>query len=217
MRIILLGAPGVGKGTQANLLSGHLSIPVISTGDMLRSAMSRQTKLGLKVEGIVNSGRLVPDEIMIELVRERISQPDCRNGFLLDGFPRTIAQADALSAAKIFIDVVVEINVADDIIVERLAGRRIHSKSGRTYHVLSSPPTVHDKDDITGEPLIQRDDDKSETVKKRLAVYREQTAPLVEYYKDHEGEIMYFVVDGCQSVKLVQDTVIAYLASIKKA
>lgn len=211
MQIILLGPPGAGKGTQSSLLSDHFNIPVISTGDMLRSAMNRKTQLGLEVEKIVNAGKLVPDHIMVELVKERISQTDCRNGFLLDGFPRTIAQADALQATEINIDAVIEISLDDEIIIERLAGRRIHPKSGRTYHIISSPPKTHNKDDVTGEPLIQRDDDKPETVKKRLAVYREQTAPLVEYYKDRAGEIKYIAVDGCQPVKSVQAAVIAEL------
>ena len=208
MQIILLGPPGAGKGTQASLLSEHFKIPMISTGDMLRSAMNRKTKLGLEVEKIVNAGKLVPDNIMVELVKERISQPDCRNGFLLDGFPRTIAQADALQEAEIDIDAVIEVSLEDEIIIERLAGRRIHPKSGRTYHILSNPPKFHDKDDITDEPLIQRDDDKPETVKKRLVVYREQTAPLVEYYKALSGKIKYITVDGNLPVKSVQAAVI---------
>lgn len=212
MHIILLGPPGAGKGTQAKLLSLHFNIPMISTGDMLRSAMHQKSKLGLEVEKIVNAGKLVTDDIMIALVKERISQPDCRHGFLLDGFPRTIAQADALTAAKIDIDAVVEINVADDIIVERLAGRRIHPKSGRTYHILTNPPKLHNKDDITGEPLIQRDDDKAETVKKRLSVYRQQTAPLIEYYRTYEDDIKYITVDGSQPVKSVQAAVVAELS-----
>ncbi len=211
MQIILLGPPGAGKGTQAGLLSDHFNIPMISTGDMLRSAMNRKTQLGLEVDKIVNSGKLVPDEIMVALVKERISQPDCHNGFLLDGFPRTIAQADALQIAEIEIDAVIEISLDDEIIIERLAGRRIHPKSGRTYHLLSNPPKFHDKDDITDEPLIQRDDDKPETVKKRLAVYREQTAPLIAYYQALSEQIKYITVDGGQLVKSVQAAVIAEL------
>ncbi|MEN9543731.1 MAG: hypothetical protein RLZZ598_564 [Pseudomonadota bacterium] len=182
MRLILLGAPGAGKGTQAAFLCKHFGIPQISTGDMLRAAVKAGTPLGLAAKQVMDSGALVGDDIIIGLVKERILQPDCAKGFLFDGFPRTLPQADAMKAAGVKIDVVLEIDVPDEAIVERMSGRRTHAPSGRTYHIKFNPPKVEGRDDLTGEELIQRDDDKEETVKKRLAVYQSQTRPLVDYY-----------------------------------
>ncbi|HSN33408.1 MAG TPA: adenylate kinase [Ideonella sp.] len=182
MRLILLGAPGAGKGTQAAFICRQFDIPQISTGDMLRAAVKTGSELGLAAKKVMDSGALVSDDIIIRLVRERIAEPDCANGFLFDGFPRTLPQAQALRDAGVKIDVVLEIDVPDGAIVERMSGRRVHVASGRTYHVRFNPPKVEGRDDVTGEPLIQRDDDREETVKKRLAVYHEQTRPLVEYY-----------------------------------
>ncbi|GIX30499.1 MAG: adenylate kinase [Porticoccaceae bacterium] len=183
MNIILLGPPGAGKGTQAQFIAEKLGIPQISTGDMLRAAVKAGTELGKRVEKIMAEGALVPDEIIIQLVKERIAQPDCRRGFLLDGFPRTIPQAEALLEAGVPIDTVVEIAVDDDEIVERLSGRRVHPPSGRVYHVKYNPPRREGVDDLTGEPLVQREDDREETVRKRLEVYHRQTEPLVEFYR----------------------------------
>jgi adenylate kinase len=182
MRIILLGAPGAGKGTQATFIKEHFNIPQISTGDMLRAAVKAGTPLGIEAKGHMDSGGLVPDAVIIGLVSERIKDADCKNGFLFDGFPRTIPQADAMKAAGVMIDYVVEIDVPDSAIVERMSGRRSHPASGRTYHVKFNPPKVAGKDDVTGEDLVQREDDKEETVKKRLEVYHSQTKPLVDYY-----------------------------------
>ena len=182
MRLILLGAPGAGKGTQATFISQHFAIPQISTGDMLRTAVKNGTSLGMEVQKIMNSGALVNDGLIINLVKERLNQPDCAAGFLFDGFPRTIAQADAMKAAHVKLDYVLEIDVPFDAIIERMSGRRSHTASGRTYHMKYNPPAVAGLDDITGEPLIQRDDDKEETVRRRLEVYSAQTRPLIEYY-----------------------------------
>ena len=182
MRLILLGPPGAGKGTQAAHICKQFGIPQISTGDMLRAAVKAGTPLGLEAKKVMDSGGLVSDGIIIGLVKERITQADCANGFLFDGFPRTIPQADAMKAAGVKLDVVLEIDVPDSAIVERMSGRRVHVASGRTYHVKFNPPKADGLDDVTGEPLIQRDDDKEETVIKRLAVYQAQTRPLVDYY-----------------------------------
>ena len=182
MRLILLGAPGAGKGTQATFICRRLGIPQISTGDMLRAAVKAGTPLGVAAKKVMDAGGLVGDDIIIGLVKERIVRPDCANGFLFDGFPRTIPQADAMKTAGVKLDLVLEIDVPDDAIVERMSGRRAHLSSGRTYHLKFNPPKVDGKDDVTGEPLIQRDDDKVETVKKRLQVYQSQTRPLVDYY-----------------------------------
>ena len=182
MRLILLGAPGAGKGTQATFICQRLSIPQISTGDMLRAAVKAGTPLGVAAKKVMDAGGLVSDDIIIGLVKERLAQPDCTNGFLFDGFPRTLPQADALKTAGVKLDLVLEIDVPDDAIIERMSGRRAHLPSGRTYHLKFNPPKVDGKDDVTGEPLIQRDDDKEETVKKRLQVYQSQTRPLVAYY-----------------------------------
>ncbi|MEO7337903.1 MAG: adenylate kinase [Caldimonas sp.] len=183
MRLILLGAPGAGKGTQAAFICKRYGIPQISTGDMLRSAVKAGTPLGVAAKKVMDSGALVSDDIIIGLVKERITQPDCTNGFLFDGFPRTIVQADALKAAGVRLDLVLEIDVPDDAIIERMSGRRVHVASGRTYHVKYNPPRVHGKDDATGDDLILRIDDHEDTVKKRLAVYKDQTRPLVDYYE----------------------------------
>jgi len=182
MRLILLGAPGAGKGTQATFICQRMGIPQISTGDMLRAAVKAGTPLGMTAKKVMDAGGLVSDDLIIGLVKERLAQPDCENGFLFDGFPRTIPQADAMKTAGVKLDLVLEIDVPDEAIIERMSGRRAHLPSGRTYHVKFNPPKVEGKDDVTSEPLIQRDDDKEETVKKRLQVYQDQTRPLVDYY-----------------------------------
>ena len=182
MRLILLGAPGAGKGTQATFICQKYGIPQISTGDMLRAAVKAGTPLGVQAKTIMDAGGLVSDDLIINLVKERITQADCANGFLFDGFPRTIPQADAMKAAGVKLDYVLEIDVPFDAIIDRMSGRRSHPPSGRTYHVKFNPPKVAGVDDVTGEPLVQREDDKEETVKKRLDVYSAQTRPLVEYY-----------------------------------
>jgi adenylate kinase len=182
MRLILLGAPGAGKGTQASFICQKFGIPQISTGDMLRAAVKAGTTMGLAAKKVMDAGALVSDDIIIGLVQERIAQPDCANGFLFDGFPRTIPQADAMKAAGVKLDLVLEIDVPDDAIIERMSGRRVHPASGRSYHVKFNPPKVAGKDDATGDDLIQRDDDSEATVKKRLDVYQAQTRPLVDYY-----------------------------------
>ncbi len=182
MRLILLGAPGAGKGTQAAFICQRYGIPQISTGDMLRAAVKAGTPLGIAAKQVMDAGGLVSDDLIIALVKERIAQPDCANGFLFDGFPRTIPQADAMKAAGVKLDLVLEIDVPDSAIIERMSGRRTHPASGRTYHVKFNPPKVEGRDDVTGEPLVQRDDDREETVRKRLEVYQKQTRPLVDYY-----------------------------------
>ncbi len=199
MKIILLGAPGVGKGTQAQFLIESLGIPQISTGDMLREAIKNETPLGLKVKAVMESGALVTDDIIIDLVKERITKADCANGYLFDGFPRTIPQAEALVAQGIAIDRVIEIAVPEAEIVKRLSGRRVHIDSGRVYHVEFSPPAVEGKDDVTGEDLTHRDDDKEETILERLRVYTEQTEPLVGFYKamaEKNPSLRYHEIDG---------------------
>jgi adenylate kinase len=184
MRLILLGAPGAGKGTQAQFICEKYAIPQISTGDMLRAQVKASTPLGLEAKKFMDAGGLVPDAVIIGMVKERLSEPDCKNGYLFDGFPRTIPQAEALLAAGVALDFVLEVEVPDADIVARMAGRRVHPASGRSYHVKFNPPKIAGKDDATGEDLVQRDDDKEETVKKRLAVYHEQTEPLVRFYSD---------------------------------
>src|SRR5215213_2991435 len=184
MRVILLGGPGAGKGTQAGYITQRYGIPQISTGDMLRAAVKAGTPLGLAAKQVMDAGGLVGDDIIIGMVKERLSQPDCANGFLFDGFPRTIPQADAMKSAGVKLDYVLEIDVPFEAIIERMSGRRSHPASGRTYHVKFNPPKVEGRDDVTGEPLIQREDDKEETVKKRLEVYAAQTRPLVDYYSN---------------------------------
>jgi len=210
MNIILLGAPGAGKGTQAQFLTKKFDIPQISTGDMLRAAIKEGTALGKLAKEAMDSGNLVTDEIIIGLVKERITQDDCKNGFLFDGFPRTLVQADAVKDAGIKIDAVVEIDVADAEIVKRMSGRRAHLASGRTYHVIFNPPKVEGKDDQTGEDLVQRADDVEEVVQDRLSVYHEQTKPLVDYYRALSAEdtsLKYIRVDGTQDIKIVQENI----------
>lgn len=209
MRIILLGPPGAGKGTQAQFLCDSFGIPQISTGDMLRAAVSAGSDLGKKVQAVMDSGALVSDEIIIELVKDRISKPDCANGFLFDGFPRTIPQAQALDHAGVVIDAVVQISVPTEDIVRRMSGRRVHPASGRVYHVDFSPPKNPGKDDETGESLIQREDDQEDTVRERLAVYERQTHPLIDYYrKRSEQSKLHFVeVDGRGAVSDVQERI----------
>jgi len=213
MKVLLLGAPGAGKGTQAQFITREFGIPQISTGDMLRAAIKAGTPLCLEAKKIMDAGGLVRDDIIIGMVKERIAQPDCAHGFLFDGFPRTLAQAEAMVAAGVDLDAVVEIDVPDAAIVERMSGRRVHLPSGRTYHVKYNPPKVSGKDDETGEDLVQRDDDKEETVKKRLAVYHEQTEVLVDFYSKLTGEHAprYIKVDGTQPVETVKENVITAL------
>ena len=218
MRLILLGAPGAGKGTQATFICEKYGIPQISTGDMLRAAVKAGTPLGVQAKKIMDSGGLVSDDLIINLVKERISQPDCANGFLFDGFPRTIPQADAMKAAGVKLDYVLEIDVPFDAIIERMSGRRSHAASGRTYHVKYNPPKVEGKDDVTGEPLIQREDDKEATVQKRLEVYSAQTRPLVEYYSSwarkapHEAP-KYRAISGIGTVDEITARAMAALSS----
>jgi len=216
MRLILLGAPGAGKGTQAKFICEKYSIPQISTGDMLRAAVKAGTPLGLEAQAIMAAGGLVSDELIINLVKERLSHADCANGFLFDGFPRTLPQADAMKAAKVNLDYVLEIDVPFDAIIERMSGRRSHPASGRTYHVKFNPPKVAGIDDITGEPLIQRDDDREETVKKRLEVYSAQTRPLVQYYsewaqEDPSSAPQYRAISGVGDVDAITARVFAAL------
>lgn len=215
MRIILLGAPGAGKGTQAQFLTKQYNIPQISTGDMLRAAIKAGTELGKRAKEAMDAGQLVSDEIIIGLVKDRIAQDDCKNGYLLDGFPRTLPQADALKKAGIEIDAVIEIDVPDSEIVKRMAGRRVHLASGRTYHMIYNPPKVDTKDDITGEDLVQREDDKEEVVLDRLKVYHELTQPLIGYYKKQASEnpnIKYITVDGTAKISEVEKSIISQLS-----
>lgn len=214
MRIILLGAPGAGKGTQAQLLMNKYGIPQISTGDMLRAAIKEGSALGVAAKQVMDAGQLVSDDLIIGLVKERIAKADCDKGFLLDGFPRTIPQADAMKENGIVIDHVIEFDVADDVIVERMSGRRVHPASGRVYHLRYNPPKVEGKDDITGEDLVIRVDDVEETVRKRLAIYHEQTEPLVGYYR-HEadaGNTEYHHIDGTKPVEEVSAELLSRLA-----
>lgn len=208
MRIILLGAPGAGKGTQAQFITEKFGIPQISTGDMLRAAVKAKTELGLQVEQVMASGGLVTDEIIIALVKERIQQADCKAGFLFDGFPRTIPQAEAMVEAGVPIDVVLEIDVPDDEIVKRLSGRRVHPGSGRVYHIDFNPPRTANKDNDTGEDLVQREDDREDTVRKRLSVYHEQTKPLVNFYAN--------IAKADPSVRIVKINGVAAVDAIKR-
>lgn len=214
MKIILLGAPGAGKGTQAQFIMNKFAIPQISTGDMLRAAIKAGTELGKQAKTLMDAGQLVPDDLIIALVKDRVTQADCEKGFLLDGFPRTIPQADALKAAGIAIDYVLEFDVPDEVIVERMSGRRVHQPSGRTYHVIYNPPKVEGKDDVTGEDLIIRADDKPETVLDRLKVYHNTTKPLVDYYQAEAkaGNTQYFRLDGTQNVEAISQELDRILA-----
>ncbi len=216
MKIILLGAPGVGKGTQAQFIVEKFGIPQISTGDMLREAIKAGTELGLKAKEVMDQGLLVTDEIIIGLVKDRIAQPDCKDGFLFDGFPRTIPQAEAMVNSGVDIDYVIEIKVPDAEIVERLSGRRVHVDSGRVYHIHHNPPKVEGKDDETGDDLVQRDDDQEETVQARLQVYREQTEPLVNFYqelsKQSGGSVVYAAIEGVGTTDDIKEKVLAVLA-----
>jgi len=217
MRLILLGPPGAGKGTQANFIRQKYRIPQISTGDMLRAAVKAGTPLGLAAKKVMDAGQLVSDDIITALVNERLREPDCKPGYLFDGFPRTIPQAEALKKANVPLDYVLEIDVPDEEIIERLSGRRVHPASGRSYHVRFHPPKVAGQDDVTGEPLIQRDDDREETVKKRLEVYRAQTRPLVDYYgrwaaNGAPGAPRYRKISGLGAVEEIQRRVFAALS-----
>ena len=214
MRFILLGPPGAGKGTQASFITKKFAVPQISTGDMLRAAIKAGTALGLKAKQIMDAGQLVPDDVIIGLVKTRIGQADCTGGFLFDGFPRTLAQADAMKTAGLQIDYVIEIAVPDEEIIQRMSGRRVHPASGRTYHIKFNPPKVADKDDLTGEPLILRQDDQSETVKERLRVYHAQTKPLIEYYEKWAASgdpkaPRHCAVSGIGTVEQIRDRVFA--------
>lgn len=220
MRLILLGGPGAGKGTQANYIKEQYQIPQISTGDMLRAAVKAGTELGMKAKAVMDAGGLVSDDIIIGLVKERIAEPDCEKGFLFDGFPRTIPQADAMKDAGVAIDAVVDIDVPDDEIIKRMSGRRVHLASGRTYHVTFNPPKEEGKDDETGEPLIQRDDDHEDTVRKRLDVYHSQTEPLIGYYKEWEGTgeadaPTYVKIEGVGKVDGIRDSIFSELDKFK--
>ncbi|HYC42901.1 MAG TPA: adenylate kinase [Noviherbaspirillum sp.] len=217
MRLILLGPPGAGKGTQANFIKEKFNIPQISTGDMLRAAVKAGTPLGIEAKKVMDAGGLVSDDIIIGLVKDRLKQPDCANGYLFDGFPRTIPQADAMKEAGVTIDYVLEIDVPDESIVERMSGRRVHQPSGRTYHVKFNPPKVEGKDDVTGEELIQREDDKEDTVKKRLEVYHDQTEVLVGYYNKwaqsgQPGAPKYRKISGVGPVETIRDNAFAALS-----
>ena len=216
MRLILLGGPGAGKGTQANFIKDKYQIPQISTGDMLRAAIKAGSDLGKKAKGYMDSGGLVPDEVIIGLVKERIKEADCQKGFLFDGFPRTIPQADAMKDAGVALDGVVDINVPDSEIIKRMSGRRVHLASGRTYHITFNPPKEDGKDDVTGEALIQRDDDQEDTVRNRLDVYHAQTEPLIDYYKNWEnsGESAapkYIRIEGVGKVEEIRDQIYSAL------
>ncbi len=214
MKIILLGGPGAGKGTQAEFISEKFNIPKISTGDMLRAAVKAGTQLGKEAKVIMDGGGLISDEIILGLITERVVEKDCENGFLLDGFPRTIPQAEGLGKIGVPIDYVVEIRVDDEEIVKRMSGRRVHEGSGRTYHTIFNPPKVEGKDDVTGEELVQRDDDQEETVRKRLDIYHQQTEPLVEFYSkrfENSESLEYFFVDGVGDVEEIKDRIFSKL------
>ena len=213
MKIILLGPPGAGKGTQAEIICKNFSIPHISTGDMLREAIANETATGKLAKEIMGAGNLVSDDVIISLVKDRIKDEDCKNGFLFDGFPRTIPQADALENQEIFVNVVLELTLKDELIINRMSGRRVHQPSGRSYHLEFNPPEKDGVDDVTGEPLIQRDDDKPETVKNRLEVYWEQTNPLIVYYrsKSVQTDLKYIEIDGSKSMEKVSSQIQAAL------
>lgn len=218
MRLILLGPPGAGKGTQAAYIIEEFGIPQISTGDMLRAAVKAQTPLGIEAKKVMDAGQLVSDELIIGLVNDRLTQDDCAQGYLFDGFPRTIPQADALKAANVALDYVIEIDVPAEQIIERISGRRVHPESGRSYHIVFNPPKVEGKDDVTGEDLIQRDDDKEETVRNRLDVYQNQTRPLVDYYSTwaasgDSNAPKYIRIEGVGSVEEIRDRILTALKS----
>ena len=214
MRIILLGPPGAGKGTQAQAICEAYSIPQISTGDMLRAAVKAGTELGNRVKDVMDSGGLVTDDIIIDLIKDRITQPDCKNGFLFDGFPRTTPQADALTNENIELDHVLEIAVDDEQIISRMSGRRVHQGSGRVYHILFNKPQKEGVDDVTGEPLVQREDDHEDTVRKRLGIYHDQTAPLINYYQKQSdaGSVKYTSVDGAGEVADITKNILAAIS-----
>src|ERR1051326_7269539 len=211
MRLILLGGPGAGKGTQAGFITQRYRIPQISTGDMLRAAVKAGTPLGVAAKKVMDAGQLVSDDIIIGLVKERLKQPDCKPGYLFDGFPRTIPQAEAMKAAAVGLDYVLEIDVPDEEIITRMSGRRVHPGSGRTYHVKFNPPKAEGKDDLTGEPLVQRDDDKEQTVRNRLEVYRKQTRPLVDYYSKKDSGVKYRRISGLGPVDGITQRALAAL------
>ena len=213
MKIILLGPPGAGKGTQAEIICKNFSIPHISTGDMLREAIANETATGKLAKEIMDAGNLVSDDVIVSLVKDRIKEEDCKNGFLFDGFPRTIPQADALENQEIFVNVVLELTLKDELIINRMSGRRVHQPSGRSYHLEFNPPEKDGVDDVTGEPLIQRDDDKPETVKNRLEVYWEQTNPLIVYYrsKSVQTDLKYIEIDGSKTMEKVSSQIHAAL------
>jgi len=216
MRVILLGGPGAGKGTQANLIKARYGIPQISTGDMLRAHVKQGTELGKAAKKIMDEGGLVSDDIIMGMVEARVAEDDCAKGFLFDGFPRTIPQADALREAGVTVDAVVEIDVPDEEIIKRMSGRRVHLASGRTYHLVFNPPKQEGKDDVTGEPLIQRDDDQEETVRARLKVYHDQTEPLIQYYTEYAGSTepgapKYAKINGVGGVDAIRDQIFAAL------
>jgi len=217
LKIILLGPPGAGKGTQANYIKDKFGIPQISTGDMLRAAVSAGTPLGLEAKIVMDAGELVSDELILGLVKERITEDDCKKGYLFDGFPRTIAQAEGMREAGISVEYIVELQLEDEEVIKRMSGRRIHPTSGRTYHILFNPPKVENIDDITGEPLVQRDDDKEETVRKRLQVYHSQTSLLIEYYSQSaankvENAPVYLQINGFGDVQEVKETILNALS-----
>jgi adenylate kinase len=217
MRLVLLGCPGAGKGTQATFIKEKFQIPQVSTGDMLRAAIKAGSPLGLQVKEVMDAGKLVSDDIMIALVKARLAEPDCERGCLLDGFPRTIPQAEALRENKIYLDYIIEISVPDEELIRRLSGRRIHPGSGRTYHLIYNPPKVAGVDDITGEPLIQRIDDQEETIRNRLAVYHKQTEPLVNYYRQSSRAVdphspIYIKIDGIGPVEEIRDKIFQAIA-----
>ena len=213
MKIILLGPPGAGKGTQAEIICKNFSIPHISTGDMLREAIANETATGKLAKEIMDAGNLVSDDVIVSLVKDRIKEEDCKNGFLFDGFPRTIPQADAIENQEIFVNVVLELTLKDELIINRMSGRRVHQPSGRSYHLEFNPPEKDGLDDVTGEPLIQRDDDKPETVKNRLEVYWEQTNPLIVYYrsKSVQTDLKYIEIDGSKTMEKVSSQIHAAL------
>jgi len=219
MKVILLGGPGAGKGTQAGFITEKYNIPQISTGDMLRAAVKAGTELGIEAKKVMDAGGLVSDELILGLVKDRIAQDDCENGFLFDGFPRTLAQADSLREQNVDVDAVVEIDVDDAEIIKRMGGRRVHLASGRTYHVVYNPPKVADIDDVTGEELIVRADDQADTVKARLDIYHEQTEPLIKYYTDYsnsgeDSSPVYVTIDGVGTVKGIRDSIFAGLDKV---